>query len=209
MAKEIRIPEDLWLFVGKELLTMGYINEDVLISATVEEPRMRWLLLEKQEWQDYLSLIDLRDTNPIEHANETEQELAESGNSHNLFIKETLKQFPETESFLRETGLIEFDNVIVMSAEKTEKTFREADEAQLRYFGKAFYFSVDCCRLAFFIHELIHTYEFRLGKPIIEDTLNTESILQNKIFLRYLSSHSLYPKDFKLSYIQETELNQK
>jgi len=84
MVKEICILEDLWLFVGKELLTMGYINEDVLISATVEEPGMRWLLLEREEWQNYLSLIDLRDANPIEHANETEQELAESGNSHNL-----------------------------------------------------------------------------------------------------------------------------
>jgi hypothetical protein len=207
VVKEIRIPEDLWLFVGRELLTMGYINEDVLISATVEEPRMRWLLLEKEEWQNYLSLIDLRSTNPIEHANQTEQELTEYGNSHNLFIKETLKRFPETESFLRETELIEFDNVIVMSAEKTEKTFREADESQLRYFGKAFYHSVDSCRLTFFIHELIHIYEFRLGKPIIEDTINTESILQNKILLRYLSAHSLYPNDFKLSYIQETDFH--
>lgn len=204
VVKEIRIPEDIWLFVGRELLTMGYINEDVLISATVEEPRIAWLLLGKQEWQNYRSLIDLRDINPFEHAKETEEELEEYENSHNLFIKETLKQFPETKSFLKENGLIEFDNVVVMSAEKTEKTFREVDESQLRYFEKALYYSVDSCRLAFFIHELIHIYECRLGKPIIRDTLNTESVLQHKILLRYLSEHSLHPKDFKLSYIQET-----
>jgi hypothetical protein len=204
MAKEIRIPEDLWLFVGRELLTMGYINEDVLTLATIEEPKMKWILLENDEWQNYRYLIDLHDTNPIEHAKETEQELAEYVNSNNLFIKESVKQFPETESFLRESGLIEFDNVIVMNAEKTEKVFREADESQLRYFGKAVYYTVDSCRLAFFIHELIHIYESRLGKLIIRDTFDSESILQNKILLRYLSAHSLHPKDFTLSYVQET-----
>ena len=209
MAKEIRIPEDLWVFVGRELLSRGYITEDVLIRATVEEPRMKWLLLEKKEWQTYLSLSDIIDLNPIEHAEETKQELEEIAEAHNLFAKETLKRkdllerFPETEKLIRENGWAEFDNVILMSAEKTEETFREADEVHLRTFGKAFYYTVDNHRLAMFIHELIHTYEIKLGKPIIRDTLDTESILQTKILLRYLSAHQVNPKDFRLSYSDE------
>ena len=199
-AKEIHVPEDLWLFVGRELLSRGYITEDVLIKATVEEPRMKWLLLEKEEWQIYRSLINLVDLNPIEHAKETEQELAETENTHNIFIKETLKRFPETERIFRENDLMEFDNVIFMNADKTEETFREADKVHIHYFGRAFYYTVDSCRLAFFIHELIHAYESKLGKPLIRDTFDTESILQNKILLHYLSAHQVNPKDFSLSY---------
>lgn len=47
LAKEIHIPEDLWLFVGRELQSRGFITEDVLIRATIEEPKTKWLLLEK------------------------------------------------------------------------------------------------------------------------------------------------------------------
>lgn len=199
-AIEIRIPEDLWLFVGRELRIRGFITEDILVWATVEEPKMKWLLLEKEEWQIYRSLSNLVDLNPVEHAEETEQELLESGNTHNIFIKETLKRFPETEKLFRENGFMGFDNVILMSANKTEETFIEADKALINYLGKAFYYNVDSCRLASLIHELIHTYEFKLGKPIIRDTVDTESMLQNRILLRYLSTHQIHPKDFRLFY---------
>ena len=131
---------------------------------------------------------------------ETEQELAKIANAHNIQVKETLVTFQESEVFFRKLGWLELDNVVIMSAEKTEKTFEEADETMLRYFKKRLFYAMDCLRLSFFIHELIHIYEFKLGNPIIEDTLYTENILQNKILLRYLNAHSIHPEDFKLSY---------
>lgn len=200
MSKEIRIPEDLWFFVGRELRSRGFITNDVLVRAMIEEPKVKWLLLEKEEWKTYRSNSSLVDLNPIEHAKETERELEQWEATHNIFVNETVEQFPEIETLLRENGWTEFDNVILMSKDRTEDAFREADEACLRYYGKPFYYTVDSCRLAFFIHELIHAYEKRLGKTIIRDTLETESILQNEILFRYLNSHSLQPKDFRLSY---------
>ncbi len=200
MAIEVRIPEDLWSFVGMELKSRRYITQEVLVSAIVEEPKLKWLLLDCEEWQTYRSFSDLRDLNPIEHSEETQQELSETENTHAIFVKETLKEFPETEKIFKELGFKESDYVVLMSADRTGEVFRKADTT-LRSFGKVFYHRVDGLRLAMLIHELIHIYEFKLGKPIIGNDLQTESILQNDLFLHYLKSHLTNPKDFKLSYL--------
>jgi len=50
MSKFVRIPNDLWDFVGKELIERGYISRDVVISS-IKEPSIRWLLLNNEEWQ--------------------------------------------------------------------------------------------------------------------------------------------------------------
>ena len=185
---------------------MGHINQEVFISAVMDEPKIKWLLLEGNEWNVYRSNLVLQDTNTIEHAGE--KDLLEWENTHNVFVKETLKnkellqQYPETEPTIRKLGWTDFDNVIIMSAERTEEVFKRMEESQVQYFGKPFYYNVDCCRLAFFIHELIHSYEFRFGKPIIQDTIDTESVLQNEILFRYFNARLMQPKDFTLSYSQ-------
>jgi hypothetical protein len=203
MVKEVRIPEDLWLFVGRELRSRGYITEDVFTWAMVEEPRMKWLLLEKEEWRNYRSRLDLTDLNPIEHAKETPQELIETEVVHLIFPKETLKSYPETEKMLKEAGFIEFDYVALMSAEKTEEAFVKRDKFYLRETGKACYYTAHGYRLAMLIHELIHAYEVRLGTPIITDSY-TEEALQDEIFYRYLSKHLIHPNNFKLLFNRRT-----
>ena len=95
-----------------------------------------------------------------------------------------------------------------MSEERTKHKFKEADETFRRHNGRALYYTVDGYRLAGLIHEFIHIYEKKFGKPIIRDAFDTESMLQMEILLHYLSAHSLDPKDLKLSYIGETKLKE-
>jgi hypothetical protein len=209
MVRRIRIPKDLWLIVGRTLSSMGYISKDSPILETEEKPIIKAILLEKEEWQTYCSQLHLLNPNHLEYTKETEEEL-ETVNSINLFIVETLKrkdlleQFPEIVQWHIEKGFMGFDNVILINTNKTEETFKEADKAHSCRFGEAFYYTVDSCRLAFLILELIRIYEFRLGKPFTENALDG-SILQNKIFLFYLCVQSLHPKDFKLDFIQKSD----
>jgi hypothetical protein len=202
MVKEVCIPSDLWLFVGRELFEMHYITQDVYISAAIEEPKMKWFLLEKIEWQNFISMLDLRSPNPIEHANETEQDLEKWANTYCLFVKESLKQLPESEHFVRKMGIADFDYVVFTDVSRTEKVLKDVDESQVRFFGKPLYYNIHTCRLAFYIHELIHIFESRLGKPIIEDILFTESLLQNELLFKYLKLKETHPKDFNLSYVE-------
>lgn len=58
MAKRIRIPNDLWHFVGNELIERGYMNHDARLEP-LETPKIRWLLLGKAEWQAYSHLDPL------------------------------------------------------------------------------------------------------------------------------------------------------
>ena len=149
--------------------------------------------------------MDFIDLNPIEHAKETQQEILETEVAHNIFIKEIqkpkdfLEKFPETERIIKENGFTEFDYVVLMNAERTEEWFRKRDEFYLRSIGKACYYTVHCYRLAVFIHELIHVYEFKLGEPIIRDSY-TEEALQDEILYSYLNAHLMHSKNFKLSF---------
>jgi len=211
MAKEVNVPLDLWLFVGNYLLSKGFIDEDTLIKATIEEPILRWLLLNKEEWQSYFVEPTIISMNPYEYPDESKEELAEIACALSIDVKETMRQdnldkFPDTMTILKENGFLEFDNVILMSEDRTEYKFKEADGYSLRHHERPLFGNVDGFRLAMLIHEFIHIYEKRLGKPIIRDTFDTESMLQMEIFLHYLEVHSVDPEDFKLSYIGETNL---
>lgn len=212
MAKEVYIPIDLWFFVGRDLLLKGYINEDTLINATLEEPKLKWLLLNREEWQSYFVESTIIVINPYEHADESKEEIKEIAFALNIDVKETMKnkdnveKFPDTMVIFKENGFLEYDNVILMSEERTEHKFKETDEQILSHRGRAFFYTVDGYRLSGLIHEFIHIYEKKFGKPIISDIFDTESMLQMEIFLHYLNVHSLDPKDLKLSYIGETNL---
>jgi len=205
MARSIRIPNDLWFIVGRALSSMGYINKDSPVLEKEETPTVRAILLEEEEWQTYCSQLNLLNPN---HTRETKEDL-KTANSICLFIAETLKrkdlleQSPDIVSWHIERRFVGFDNGILINASGTEETFRQADEAHSCRFGKAFYFAVDSCRLAFLILEFMHIYEFKLGKSFTENDLD-ESILQNKIFLLYLNAHSLHPKDFKLDFFEKS-----
>ncbi len=190
MAKEIYIPEDIWLFVGRDLFSRGFTNEDTLINTTLEEPRLKWLLLNKEEWQSYFVEANIFTINPYEYPDESKEEIAEIGCILNLDVKETMKQdnlekFPDTLLMLKENGFLVFDNVILMSEERTENKFKETDEIFRRFNGRAFFYTVDCYRLSGLIHEFIHIYEKTSGKPIIRDTFDTESMLQMEMSLHY------------------------
>jgi len=204
MAKEIIVPSDVWFFVGNELLKMGYINPEISISAVVNEPKIKWVLLEKEEWEAWCSILNLVDANPIEHKGE--EDIDEWVEAFNFFVKETLKnkqmlsQFPKTEPMIKALGWEYVDNVVIMSANRTEETFKRTEEYHIRFLGTPFYFNTDCCRFAVLIHELIHSYEYMMNKPIIRDTIDTESMLQNEIMLNYLAVRSMHPSNFKLTY---------
>ena len=140
MTIEVRIPEDLWSFVGTQLRSRGYISQDLLVSAIVEEPKLKWFLLDCREWQDYRSFSDLKDLNPIEHSEETQKELSETENTHAIFVKETLKEFPENETIFKELGFADSDYVVFMSADRTKEVFDKTDATTLLGLGKAFYY---------------------------------------------------------------------
>jgi hypothetical protein len=206
MVRSIRIPNDLWFFVGRALSSLGYMDEDSSTLKKEETPTIRAILLEKEEWQNYCSQLNLINPN---RARDAEEEL-ETACSFTLFIAETLKQkdlleqFPEIVPWHVEKRFIGYENAILINAGETERTFKQADEEHSRRFGKAFYFVVDSCRLAFLILEFMHIYESKLGKSFAENDLD-ESILQIKIFLLYLNQHSLHPKDFKLEFFEKSD----
>ena len=205
MARSIRIPNDLWFIVGKALSSMDYMNKDSPVLEKEETPTVRAILLEEEEWQTYCSQLNLLNPN---HTRETKEDLR-TANSVCLFIAETLKrkdlleQSPNIVSWHIEQRFVGFHNGILINASRTEETFKQADEAHSCRFGKAFYFVVDSCRLAFLILEFMHIYEFKLGKSFTKNDLD-ESILQNKILLLYLNAHSLHPKDFKLRFFKKS-----
>jgi hypothetical protein len=49
MAKSVFIPAGLWHFVGIELLSLEYLNENSITTEVFEEPAIRWLLLNDEE----------------------------------------------------------------------------------------------------------------------------------------------------------------
>lgn len=212
MAKRILIPNDLWHFVGNELAERGYMNHDALLQ-TREIPKIRWQLLGKEEWQAY-SHLDMLNLNNFKSQEGT---VWEEASYLNLYVAETfkskklLKKYPETKRLIVERGFINFDNVILMSENRTEDLFNEASEKFLSLFGEPVIFSLDSSRLAIFILELIRIYKFRVGKNFTGKILN-KGILENQILLSYLKAHSVSSQNFVLNTIvisKKRELNEK
>jgi len=212
MLKRIEIPKDLWFFVGRVLVSIGCINENMLKSSVFNEPKIRWLLLENKDWKNYCSNIDLS-SNLYEGTNNRP---AETEYLVNLFIKESIKRekrsekFSERKRMIVERGFIEFDNVILMHESQTKEIFIEANEKCINQLQTPLFLSIDALLLELFIRELINIYKFRLGECFACEQ-GTEFNLESEILLAYLKVHSLSPKDFKLKirYIpKEEELNE-
>ena len=201
MAKRILIPNDLWHFVGNELIERGYMNHDARLE-TLETPKIRWLLLGKAEWQAY-SHLDMLNLNNFKSR---EGKVWEETDYLNLYVAETfkrkklLKKYPETKRLIVERGFINFDNVILMSESRTEDIFDEANKESLSLFGEPLMFSLDSTRLAIFILELIHIYNFRVGKNFTGKIINN-GVIENHIVLSYLKAHSLSSQNFGLNTI--------
>ena len=211
MAKRILIPNDLWHFVGNELIERGYMNHDALLQ-TNEIPKIRWLLLGKEEWQAYSNLDMLN----LNNSKSKEGKVWEETDYLNLYVTETfkrkrlLKKYPETKRLIVERGFINFDNVILMSESRTEDLYNEAKKKSLGLFGESIMFSLDSTRLAIFILELICIYEFRVGKSFTGKILNN-GVLENQILLSYLKAHSVSSQNFVLNSIvvsKKKELNE-
>jgi hypothetical protein len=212
LAKRILIPNDLWHFVGNELIERGYMNHDALLQ-TIEIPKIRWLLLRKEEWQAY-SHLDMLNLNNFKSK---EGKVWEKTDYLNLYVTETfkrrklLKKYPETKRLLVERGFINFDNVVLMSESRTEHLFNEINRKALSLFGEPLIFSLDSTRLATFILELIRIYKFRVGKNFTGKILNN-GVLENQILLSYLKAHSISSQNFGLNTIvisKKKELNEK
>jgi hypothetical protein len=212
LAKRILIPNDLWHFVGNELIERGYMNHDALLQ-TIEIPKIRWLLLRKEEWQAY-SHLDMLNLNNFKSK---EGKVWEKRDYLNIYVTETfkrrklLKKYPETKRLLVERGFINFDNVVLMSESRTEHLFNEINRKALSLFGEPLIFSLDSTRLATFILELIRIYKFRVGKNFTGKILNN-GVLENQILLSYLKAHSISSQNFGLNTIvisKKKELNEK
>ncbi|MGA2385425.1 MAG: hypothetical protein ABSG33_02710 [Candidatus Bathyarchaeia archaeon] len=205
MVKSIFIPAGLWHFIGSELITLEYVNNDSITSEVFDEPAIRWLLLNDDEWNKYSEIITLLDPVSLK-SNETKAESPEI-NYLNVYVRETfrkkaiLERFPETERMNILEGFIGFDNVILMSERKTEELFKEAVE-QLNQSGKTATIAIDFTMLAMLVKELIGIYLFRLGhfrKEIADD-----GIIENMILLRFLALIGTDPQNFKLSFLQKS-----
>jgi hypothetical protein len=198
MVKRIIIPNDLWHFVGDELFERGYINRNAILCAK-EVPKIRWEILGKEEWQAY-SCLDMFNPNGL---NSKEEKTCEETVSINLYVAETLrrkkllKKFPETKRLIVERGFINFDNVVLMSENRTEDLFKEFNQKSINFLGQPLIFSLDSARLAIFILELIHIYQFMVGKNFTGKILN-DGILENQILLSYLRAYSVASKNFEL-----------
>lgn len=205
MAKSVFIPAGLWHFVGSELLSLEYLNKDSITTEVFEEPAIRWLLLNDEEWNKYSEIITLLDPISLEPS----QAKAESPeiNYLNVYVRETfrkkeiLERFPETERMNILEGFIGFDNVILMSERKTEELFKEAVE-QLNQSGKTATIAIDFTMIAMLVKELIGIYLFRLGsfrKEIADD-----GIIENMILLRFLALIGIDPQNFRLSFLKKS-----
>ncbi len=111
--------------------------------------------------------------------------------------KRRLKKYPETKRLVVEKGFINFDNVVLMSESRTEDLFREVNQKSISLLSRPLIFSLDAERLAIFILELIHIYQFRVGKDFIGKMLD-DGILENRILLSYLEAHSVESQNFEL-----------
>jgi len=198
MAKRIAIPNDLWYFVGCELLERGYINRNALLR-TKETPKIRWELLGEEEWQAYSHLNMLN----LESFESKEVGAWEEASYINMYVAETLKRkkllkkYPETKRLVVEKGFMNFDNVVLMSESRTEDLFRKVNQKSISLLNRPLIFSLDAERLAIFILELIRIYQFRAGKDFIGKMLD-DGILENQILLSYLEAHSVEPPNFEL-----------
>ena len=201
MTKRVRIPNDLWHFVGNELIGRGYMSHDAPVQ-TIEIPKIRWLLLGKEEWQAY-SHLDMLNLNNFESK---EGKVWDETDYLNLYVAETfknkklLKKYPETKRLIVELGFINFDNIVLMSKSRTENLFNEVNKKSFSLFGEPLMFSLDSSRLAMFILELIRIFKFRFGKNFTGKLLN-DGILENQILLSYLKAHSISSKNFALNTI--------
>lgn len=198
MAKRIVIPNDLWYFVGCELFERGYINRNALLR-TKETPKIRWELLGKEEWQacSHLNMLNLKGCESKEVGAWEEASYINMYVAETLKRKKLLKKYPETKRLVVEKGFINFDNVVLMSESRTEDLFREVNQKSINLLNRPLIFSLDAERLAIFILELIHIYQFRAGQDFIGKMLD-DGILENQILLSYLEAHSLEPKNFEL-----------
>jgi hypothetical protein len=145
MLKRIQIPNNLWLFVGRVLASIGCINENMLNSSVFNEPKIRWLLLEDKDWKNYCSNIDLSN-NLYERKNNRP---AEAEYLVNLFVKESIKRekrserFSERKRMIVERGFIGFDNVILMHESQTKEIFIEANEKCINQLQTPLFLSID------------------------------------------------------------------
>ena len=205
MPKSVFIPAELWHFVGRELLSLEYLNNDSITSEVFEKPAIRWLLLNDEEWNRYSEIITLID--PVSLEPSQAKTVSPEINYLNIYVRETfrkkeiLEQFPETERINIIEGFIGFDNVILMSERKTEELFKEAVE-QLNQYGKTASCAIDYMMLHMLIKELIGIYSFRLGsfrKEIADD-----GIIENEILLRFLALNGINPQNFRLSFLQKS-----
>jgi len=200
MLKRIQIPDDLWVFVGNTLVSIGCINFDKVDLSVYYEPKIRWLLLENEDWQNYCSNIEL-----CNKFCDNDKRPAEEEFLVNLCIKESIERekpsekFSERKKMIVERGFIEFDNVILMHENRTKEIFTEVNEKCLKELQTPVSLSVDAIRLELFIRELINIYKFQLGECFVCKT-NDECNIQGKILDAYLEAKSLSPKDFTLNF---------
>jgi hypothetical protein len=205
MVKSVFIPAGLWHFVGTELLSLEYLNNNFITPEVFEEPAIRWLLLNDEEWNKYSRIITLLD--PVSLQSSQIKPESPEINYFNVYVRETfrkkeiLEKYPETERMNILEGFIGFDNVILMSEKKTESLFEEAVE-QLNQSGKVVTISIDFTMLAMLVKELICVYLFRLGrfrKEIVDD-----GILENMIVLKFLEMIGIAPQNFRLSLLEKS-----
>lgn len=197
MSKFVRIPNDLWDFVGKELIRRGYINRDVKISS-IKEPSIRWLLLDNDEWQIHtqLNVLNLNNWKSVQEIDWNETFYLNLFAVETMKRKKILKKFPETKRTIIKKGFMNCDNVILMNESITEDIFNESREKCKAHIGDYIY-SLDSIRLSILILELIKIYKFKLGKLFVGEVPN-EGILQNEILEVYLRAHQINPKYFEL-----------
>src|SRR3972149_4209071 len=90
MRKRLLYPSELWFFLGRELYSMGSISKSSLSQSILNEPAIRWLLLENEEWETYCSQIDFE--NPNSEDKSRIEEKLETMEFCNIFVKETMKR---------------------------------------------------------------------------------------------------------------------
>lgn len=201
MKSSVYIPQGLWHFVGCELVSSGYMNEDSFYSVK-EEPLIRWLLFDDAEWREEYSQVGLFNFDGSVVRKEKEDEVYYL----NLFVRETfrrtdiLNKYPNTHEMIILRGYIGFDNVILMNKQKIEFEFKELEE-KYQLLDNSVEISVDYVQLGFFIEALIEIYRFRITefkKEVDEDFLAVTA-------LHFLLSLKIKPRDFQLKCLTKSD----
>ena len=204
MRKTVYIPQGLWQFVGKSLLSLGYINDDSLNININNEPLIRWRLLNNAEWQEDCEQIKLMN---FDFSVVKQEEMPIDIYLINVYVRETfrnkerIEHFADSQRQIILKGYIGYDNVILMNKDAIDTQFKETTE-EIQKLGKSVNLTPDCCRLALFVKELISIYKFRIRE--FEKPLSDDGILENTIMLNFLESISIDSLNFQLSLSEQT-----